>query len=505
MTRGEYKARLKAIMGLDPNSQDGNLTDVIIHEVINDAMDDVVDSLDLIMDVEQSALIKDEWRYALPPKTLSVRDVMYLDTDNIWLPLQYQDPELFLTYFDQSDTDTSPHTYTISGRSSPTHNFATDSGLPVARFIPSFFATETSATALICYGANFGDTEAGERIRKDDRVWNREDDSYGFVDYLDFTVVKQAGTITTATLSIANDTSATFSDNSVAVGDVIRWTASTGENTYAFVSAVNTNTQIKYTGTQGNASFNPSGGDTYSIGTSDKIVLKTHGTSSGRLRGGSDNTFTNTDSGHPATTISTVTTTTTNGDTLGGTFDTSLVSAGMVVFPATSPDKCAEILSVSSSEIIVDFWIGGVLTASTQVLFGTGDKFSVESKFRTRDSVWIKPIPNTTDDGIERLKALLVIAPQKPDDDGDPIEIDDRYREVVLAKMRHLAAERMATFSTRELADFEAIYEVRLAGAELPGRMPSGQQQTIIPDNFPYRNIGSRTSRDRLTVQHITS
>lgn len=498
MIRGEYKAKLKEMFGVSRISTDDLLNEVVLNEVVNDALDTVTDDLNLNMSMEAIGRLKDQWEYPLPDEILSLRGIYYLDTGNEWNPLDYLSPEEFLAGFDEDDSQPDPLVYSVFGRTAEQYWWSTDSGEPVNKFAPEFYVTVENNCIIICYGANFGVIDfdlrrrrTGSRIQQDDVAWNISDDSYGFVDYLDMTTAKvtnAAGTNVTATSTRLSDTGNNFTTANVVAGDVI---VRTSDNSYAFVTEKQSDNVLLYTGMQG-PSISFLDEDGYKVGTADRVVLKQYGTSGGGLRSGTDHTFEYTDSTHAATSV-TVSTDINTGDTLtiaSGTFDTTKITTDMICFPSTN-DKVGKIRSVTSTVIKVDYWIGGAPTGTITVTFGTGDKFQVESKFRTLEQVWIHPASSENDTNIERIRLLYVRAPNHPDTDDDPIELDDRYQLHLLNAMRWLMADRLGTQSVTEVAKYEAVYRARIANTNPVAGVPTGQTLSVLPSKAGRRRSKS--------------
>ena len=481
MTRLDYQNAIKDYFGVARTVNDGQITDTIIISAINDALDRVTVDLKLNPSIMRIGRIKNRFQYQLPANTLQVRGVQFKGANNEWSDIDYEIPDNFMDGINEDKTASEPETFTIYGRTSENYRVSTDSAENVNRFAPLLNVTAQSSSTLICYGMNFGLIESGSRVRVDDRIWNNTDDSYGSVDYLDMTTAKTEGVATaglTATNFSDTESSSNFVTDLVVPGDVI---LNTTTFAYAFVTEVVDGDNLTYTDVEGTpfAESSP-----YKVGTADRIVMAKVGGTTRGLLAGTDQLFDFADSGHDET-IVTISTSNNSGDTLTantpGDFDTSLISVGMMVLISGDTSRTAKVLSVTPNVVKVEYWIGGPISGSEAVTFGTGDEWQVESKFRTRETLMIQPASSVDDIGTERLRLMYTPAPTKPDSDLDPIEIDDRLYSQLIACMRYMVAERSASYSISELNALEGLYISRLTSAPIVSTAPTSKHLSVHP------------------------
>ena len=497
MTRLEAVHYVKdGIANLGRTVSDDLITDTIIYDCINQSMDAVAIRLSINPQMQALGRISGALEYALPDDVLHVRNLFFFDDDSTWQEVHYEAPDKFLLEFDETDTDDEPDLFSIFGRMGEVYRFSTESAIPVNKFAHEFYATAESTTTLICQSASFGMVESGERILRGDIVNNINDDSWGFVDYLDFTTAKYTnatGVGMTATSSTITD--AALAGENIVAGDVVVRTAN---NSYAFVTAFSGST-ITYTNMQGSSpSF--ANAEAYKVGTSDRIVLQQYGSSVGGLREGSDHTFECNDSGLVAA-GATFTSDDNTNDTMArqdlGGWDTDTITTSMIAL--TNTGKSGKIYSVATDTIQVDYWVGGPPSNGDTVTFKTSDKFSIESKFATKDTLWISPVPDETDVGIERLRLLYIPVPTKPDSDTDPIVIPDRHREEFFACLDWMVSRRAGIFSQAEIINYLGVYEKSLRDSKPIAERPSGQRRTIAQARYGRRG-GSKWGARGITA-----
>lgn len=483
-TRLQYEEKIKDRHGITRGVNDGNLTDAVILEVINDAMDMVAHDLFLNMTTEKIARQAGIWRYDMPDKSLRTRNLYYRDTGDDWGELTYKTPDRFLNGFDETYQTAEPEIFSVIGRKGEKFAWSTESAMLTNKFAQEFYVSgdhdlsdPSIGTTLIVYGANFGVMETGKYLHKRDIVVNKTDDSQGYLDYLDFTTTISSGTSTSATATTLVDTGKDFVVAGVSVGDVLRNTNS-GSTSFCYVTVVAATT-LTFTEFQGTDTFLTGGLDAYSVGTADKMVLEQYGTSAGGLFGGTDNQFGFTVSTHADTAV-TITTDVNTGDTLTGTFDTTTIDADMVLV-TTNNLMMAKIRSVSSTVVKIDYWIGGTPGASATVSFGTADQFYIESRAKTRQALYVGPTPNVTDVGVEKLMLLYVPTPHKPDSDDDFIEIDDKYREILLSAMFLLSDRAAATKTDADMRQAEGFYKDKVKDLTGDTEIATGQSYSMSP------------------------
>ena len=506
MTRLEAENYIKdGIANLGRSVSDDLITDTIIYDCINQAMDKLVIDLNINPHIFSLSRITGEWEYALPSDVLHIRNLFFFDDDSGWQPITYEAPDRFLTWFDETDTDDEPEIFSVFGRMGEVYRFSTESAIPVNKFVHQFYVTQTETDILICQSAGFGMIESEEHVLRGDIVNNIRDDSWGFVNYLDMTTAKFSGTADAGTSStLLIDAAVDFTSNAlsgtgarVKPGDVILRTDSSN-NSYAFVTAVAA-TQLTCTNIQGSNPFFGVG-NTYKVGTSDRIVLRQFGTSSGGLREGSDHTFTATDSGLAAA-AATFTSDENASDTMArqdlADWNTTTITTSMIAL--TNTGKSGKIRAVAADAIQVDYWVGGPPSNGDTVTFKTSDLFSIESKFATKDMLWMSPVPSETDVGIERLRLLYNVIPTKPDSDTNKLEIPDRNREEFFACLDWMVSRRAGIFSQAEIANYLVTYKVMLKDSKPVAERPSGQRRTIAQARYGRRG-GSKWGARGITA-----
>ena len=291
MTRGELKKRIKWGEGLDPTREDGLLSSDLLNTAINDAIKRCAEDLNLIPAEATMALRSDQYKYPLPSDMLRIYRVWYIDSNEVHTPLRYLNPTQFYDFFDSDDTSDEPIYYGIGNYQGAVIEFWKNS-VVLYDFVSSGTITTASVRTVIDSAANFGKTRTGRKIEPGAIVHNTTDGSYGAVDCLDISTNVTTGTATanTSTNSLV-DTGKNFITLGVEEHDII-CTPSTGAVTaYAFVTEVGTTTLTysdfkSVTGTV----YRFKSGDTYKVGTADRIRLSTTAPNYG-LRNGAVNTF----------------------------------------------------------------------------------------------------------------------------------------------------------------------------------------------------------------------
>src|SRR3990167_2422891 len=166
MTRLEAENYIKdGIANLGRTVSDDLITDTIIYDCINQAMDKLVIDLNINPHIFSLSRITGEWEYALPSDMLHIRNLFFFDDDSTWQPVSYEEPDKFLLGFDETDTDDEPDLFSIFGRMGEVYRFSTESAAPVNKFAHGFYVTQTNpGEILICQSAGFGMIESEERI-----------------------------------------------------------------------------------------------------------------------------------------------------------------------------------------------------------------------------------------------------------------------------------------------------------------------------------------------------
>ena len=162
------------------------------------------------------------------------------------------------------------------------------------------------------------------------------------------------------------------------------------------------------------------------------------------------------------------------------------IQQGMVIRTSGTIDgrrRTAEIQSIRGDlmSAVVRYWIGGAPTTGYPVDLGVGDLFEIQSRFRTKDTFWLRPTPSITDEEVARMKMLFIPLPLKPDTYDDPIEIDFRYSSPLSACLYWQCAERQGSYSQSELAGYKADYMIRKDDVRPVSTTPTGQRLTVRP------------------------
>lgn len=291
MTRAELKKRIKWGAGLDPTREDGLLTSDLLNTGINDAIKRCAADLNLIPYDGKVALRANQYRYPLPSAVLRIHSAWFIDSNDMHAPLYYLNPSQFYDYFDSGDTATEPSFYSVGNYQGAIIEFWKNS-TALYDFVSSNTITTASVRTIIDSAANFGRTRTGRRIEPGAIVHNTTDGSYGVIECLDITTNITTGTATTntSTNSLA-DTGKNFTTLGVSVGDIICTPSSGSVTAYAFVTEVGTTTMTydEFKSVTGSV-YRFKSGDTYKVGTANRIKLSTTAPNYG-LRNGADNTF----------------------------------------------------------------------------------------------------------------------------------------------------------------------------------------------------------------------
>ena len=496
VNREYYVGLAKDRFGVPRDQSDGLLSDALIYQALDDAMDMVADDLSLDKTLIELQRIAGQWRYELPPQVLSIRNMWFLDHNNKWRRIKYEEAEDFLSHFDEDFSSSyRPRAWSVFGRASETFNWDTESDIATNKFVTSFQVSESSNSEVICYGANFGllDSDHESHIKKSDVVWNVIDNSYGFVDYLDCTEYKESDVSIIKTNHEQGIMTAdgSLADSGISRGDIVIQQQNDRfgnvAKTYAYVVGIEVQ-NLYFNDIQGDAFGRDFEDYTVKIGTADKVVLQQYGSSEGGLRAGLRNTFQFQAIETNKTFSDTLETKYNANDTI--VFDSAIdpmVGTGMTIRAtdntATGQRRVAEIQEISdgNTKATVRYWVGGAPTEGYAVDFGVGDLFEIQSRFRTKDTFWLRPTPTVTDLDVARLKMLYIPLPQKPDSSDDPIEIDFRYSSPLSACLYWLCAERQGSYSQRELQGFKGDYMERKDDVRPVSSTPTGQHLSVLP------------------------
>jgi hypothetical protein len=292
VTRAEIRKILKLADGLSPNIEDGNMTNEYYNTAIDEAIRQLGIDCNLIPVRRSFPLQANVYQYPLDEDVDLIRRVWYVDSDNRRIPLDYMSPEQWMDWEDLDDTDAEPDRFCYPMFMNEVMPFYVQLP-PVSDYAMTSRATEQSIRTLIDSRANFGKTLNNRRIEPGFIVHNLTDGSYGYVDVLNITTIKTAGSATNGTTTnCLEDTTKDFVALDVQEGDIICLPSAAIDTSYAFIDEVTT-TKLTYVDMQG-AKRRITKLDTYNIGKAMEIRLSLKVPHPG-LRNGSYNYFKVTD------------------------------------------------------------------------------------------------------------------------------------------------------------------------------------------------------------------
>jgi hypothetical protein len=452
MNRLFFKHWIKDRYNIPRDRNDGLLSDLIIHDCINDAIKQVADDCHALPVIKRFPIRAGQWKYPMPEDVIRIAELYFIDSDGTRVPLDYCSREQFLAWRDPTDdTATDPEYYSYAEFASKVIQFY-GKALPVYDYISSSHITSGTIRTVVDTGANFGLTLDGTHIAPGFIVQNLTDGSYGYVEVLDTNTNKTSGTATTGTgNNLLEDTGKNFTSLGVEAGDII-CTPSTGAVTsYAFVKTVGTTTLVyeDYHDPDGStARF--AANNTYKIGKAQKIRLSMDTPHPG-LREGAANVFT---VGTAKVTITgtTFTSTSVTGSSTSGAEvgDTAIASGG----------SHGQVSAFAANSLTVDMWIGGTPLAGETVICYECDEYQIEGEYRTQRMLWLGPTPTTSDTlGTENIEVLYHACPEYPKKDTDLIELDEHYRELLQKAVEWKAGERTGK-QAAEVAALKQLYDL---------------------------------------------
>lgn len=425
--------------GIPRDKEDGLLTDAIINDSVDDAIKQI--SIDCrVMPTEKSfALREGQYSYPIPDDLLRLRQVYFQDSDGTWYPCDYYSLDQFIDSRDlEDDTSEDILYYNYAPFQSKVHHFYANAP-DIYDYLPDGKSYVTSKTirTVVDSGINFGKTLDGVRVKPGDIVHNLSAGSYGYVYVLDVITAKVSSTATSGTgTGNLEDTAANFTTAAVAEDDVICFLSGGLVVSYAFVKSVTDPNNIQYVDFQDpdrdKKSF--ASGDTYKIGVAQKILLNIDPPHPG-LRDGATNDFTVGDA------KATITGTTFTATTVTGSSTTGAEANDIAIASGGSHGK---VTVVAANQLTVDMWIGGIPTAGEPVTVKECDQYQVEGEFRTQRVMRIGPTPSQSDTvGSESMMVAYYACPKLPTVDSDPIEMDEKYKDALLACLEWKASERI--------------------------------------------------------------
>lgn len=414
----------------------------------------------------QLRIVENQYEYPLPSDCMCVWSVLHKFSGS-WQPIDYLPHEEFFTGFSENVLGYPPSYFSLQSQtSSPVHYTGTITS-----------GNGDSPPVLIDTSANLGITLTGTEIYPGDRVFNTDDDSYGYVDYLyagawDREATADAGSSATQLY----DADAGFVALGVAVGDIVTRTpqpADSENGAWGVVSQVAEDTltfSVLY-----NHESGFSANDSYTVGQADRIYLTASGlvadTEEG-LVGGAAGTF----GVETATMTSEATTFGASSVTITGV-DLGDVEAGMAVESTNSSDEFTggEVASVASQTVTLESaWSNGTPDDDTSVSIGTGDAYQIESAYSTLDTLFLSDVPSTSDTlGTESLTLIYIPCPQQPTRYYHPVELSEAYTPALIAKMLEYAKAR----EKGELPNYERLLDRGLAQRRLVNRGVRGNSR----------------------------
>ena len=484
----EYiRNHVKSANTLSRSSSDGLLSDTILNEAIESALKLVAWDCNLKPKWKKLPLVADQYEYPMDERISRIRRVWYENSSGNRQPLDYLPPEQYMDWEDPTETGTEPLYYSYPKYQGHVFQFYADAP-PIYDYLSASYVTEATIRTIADSGMNFGKTLSGNRVRPKCVAVNLTDDSYGYVSHLNCPTAKTTGTATANTSStILEDTTANFVTDSVAVDDVICKLSGTTVISYAFVTAVAA-TQLTYSGfekmSESATSF--ASGDSYKVGKATEVWLSTATPHPG-LREGARNYF------YLSSAAATMTGTTFTNTTCTGSATTG-AAADMIAI--ASGGSHGLITSVDDNELTVDKWIGGLPSAGETVTIYTSDKYQIQDKFTTERTMWIGPTADSSDvAGDESIIILYNERIQVPDEDDDPLEVDEMYEQPVLRCVEWQAATKTGIYSVQQLAEFESVYR---------NTVRDYRGEVFAPPLGPINPVKNRRGRGRRGYPHQT-
>lgn len=446
LTRKDIRDRVKLIFGLEPDREDGNLTNAQINMAINDALKKIFRDVNMVPVQKKIFLVSGQWKYPMTEDMDIIRSMYFVDDNGVWNEMKYRSLEQFMYGFDpESNTSDTPEVFSYPFFQNAVVQWYSNSG--VYDYVSESYITESTIRTLVDSGANFGRTLSGYRIEPKSIVHNLSDNSYGYVKSLNVldALVKATGTATAGTSTTKlYDSTKNFSDIYVEEGDIIVVPSTGTPQSYGFITEVSTD-NVTYEDMRG-ANTRVRKDDTYKIGRATEIMLSAETPHPG-LRLGTTNLFSV--SAEKATVIgaTTYTLTRVTGTVTPGT-DTPAVGDIVIASDLEVTDEEGTVLYTRSggqhgtitavasdlSYLDVDMWIGGMPNDGQLCTIKECDQYQIEVKNVTQRVLCIAPTPDESDSvGSESIVVFYQKKPALPEDDDDLIELDDdRYQEPLL-------------------------------------------------------------------------
>lgn len=484
MTRAEVRKILKLADGLNPNTEDGLMTNDYYNIAIDEAIKQLAIDCNLIPVKRSFSLQSGVYQYPIDEDVDIIRRVWYVDSDNKRIPLDYMSPEQWMDWADLDDDSDQPDRYCYPMFMNDVVPFYIQAP-PVYDYGNTSYVTEQTIRTLVDSGANFGKTLNNRKIEPGYIVHDLTDGSYGYVDVLGITTVKTTGKATSNTATnYLEDTTENFS-GIVEVGDIICTPGSGIVTSYAFIDEVTSATKLKYSDMQ-SAKRRIASGDTYAIGKATEIRLSLKVPHPG-LRNGSYNYFKVTDGAVSLTIGTTVFTDTRCTGTMVGTPTTSMVAIA-------SGGSHGRITGIGANYVDVDMWIGGTPIAGESVSCKTCDRYQIEDNSSSVRAIWIGPKPNTSAINGSSIEIIFHKVPELPQDDTDKLQIPDHYKTLLIDCGRWQVALLSGKYDLNSVNNFRMTYKASLPEySKDVNRPPYGKTLTMWNNRGRSRR-GSQTT-----------
>ena len=487
MNRKEIRDDLKLSLGLDVDKEDGGMPDQYFNAAIHNAIRIVAKDCKTCFVEKSFSLRQGQYQYPMDDDVDVIRACFFVDSQGMRNELRYYPPERFSEGLcPDTDTSNTPIAFTYPQLQRAVVHFWAQAP-PIYDYITESYVTEGTIRTLVDRGANFGNTLSGYRIEPGAVVRNLSDGSFGYVQVLNATEkvrgFADANTTTTQLWDVSKD----FVALGVYPGDIICNPWKSIPASYGYVTDVYVN-YLVYENMQGEKlRIRPN--DNYKVGTATEIVLSGSIPHPG-LRDGVSNKF-NVGEAKATITNTIFEITKVTGSiailtTVPETGDTVIAKSG----------QHAQVEEVYENYLTVDRWIGGMPNANTACEVKKCDKYQIETQGLKQRVFCIAPTPDFSDDlGSASMVILYNKVPDIPDDDNDRLEIDDRYRPLLI-KCAYWQSSKLSgvyTNNPAHLTFLEQEYKTASNDYSLDSQAPPASTPLSVWDN----RIGRKTSGGR--------
>lgn len=448
LTRLELKNYLKSSRGLTRAREDGLLTDVLLNEAVGKVLTQLAIDCHIPPIWKKFARRQGQWIYKMPQECFRVSKVWYKEPGGSYEPITKVSQGFFLDYRDPATDTAQDPTYYSYPIFEPRVLQPYGKAPPNEDFVGVSHVTTASRRTVIDSGINLGKTRDGTRISPGMVVYNRDDDSYGYIEVLNMESAKASGTAGAGTDSNTLDGGGVnFVTANVKEDDIIVKPSTGVVQTYAFVTSVSA-ASLEYTDARG-AETAFAAGEGYRVGTANRARISTAAPHRA-MREGLVNEFS------VSAATATVTATTFTDTRCTGTFSAT-PSAGEIAI--ASGGSHGKIETVASGYVDVDHWIGGKPADGETVEIKTCDEYQIEMNVYNERTFWLGPTCSENDTiGTERILVLYVRKPLVPQYDWEELEIGEYYTEVLEKCMKWKAADLTGIYSPDTLAGYEVVY-----------------------------------------------